>query len=309
MKIYNIKLGTSLDIPNTNLAIGNFDGIHLGHQKIIKALINNSKENQLQPAILSFKPHPIQFFSGYYENFNIISENSKISFLDKLGVEYYFSLKFDHSIASLTPYKFIKEILISQLKIKSLIVGFNFKFGKNRLGDVDLLQDQSENNFNIKVIHPVKSNATSEVFSSSLIRQNIQAGNFEKVNAWLGRNWSMSGTVVLGDKRAGKINFPTANIIPSNLIHPKRGVYAVKIKIEDNLFNGVANFGKRPTVDDTKLLLEVHLFDFDENIYGKDLTVEFLTFIRDEKKFENFALLTKQIHKDIQIAKDYHSEK
>ena len=310
MKIYNIKLGTSLDISNINLAIGNFDGIHLGHQKIIKELINNSKKNQTHPAVLSFDPHPRQFFSGNYENFNIISENSKIYFLEKLGVEYYFSLKFDHSIASLAPRKFIKKILIDQLKINYLVVGFNFKFGKDRLGDVHLLQDQSTNyNFSIKVIHPVKFNSTSEVFSSSLIRKNIQTGNFEKVNTWLGRNWSMSGTVVPGDKRAGKINFPTANIIPSNLIHPKRGVYAVRIKIGKNLFNGVANFGKRPTVDGTKLLLEVHLFDFDENIYGKDLTVEFLTFIRDEKKFENFALLTKQIHTDIQIAKDYHSKK
>ena len=164
-------------------------------------------------------------------------------------------------------------------------------------------------NFNIKVIHPVKSNTTSEIVSSSLIRQNIQAGNFEKVNSCLGRNWSMSGTVVIGDKRAGKINFPTANLIPSNLIHPKKGVYAVRTKIENNLLNGVANFGNRPTVDGTKLLLEVHLLDFNKDIYGKDLTVEFLTFIRDEKKFKNFALLTKQIHTDIQIAKDYHSKK
>ena len=310
MKIYNIKLETSLDIHNINLAIGNFDGIHLGHQKIIKELINNSRENQTQSAILSFKPHPRQFFSGNYENFNIISENSKISFLEQLGIEYYFSLKFDHSIASLTPEKFIKEILINQLKIKKLIVGYNFKFGKDRSGDINLLKNQSTNNdFGIKVINPLKSHTTSEVFSSSLIRKNIQTGNFEKINTWLGRNWSMNGTVILGDKRAGKINFPTANLIPpSDLIHPKKGVYVVKIKIGNNLFNGVANFGNRPTVDGTKLLLEVHLFEFDENIYGKDLTVEFLTFIRDEKKFESFTLLTKQIHQDIQIAKDYHSK-
>ena len=119
----------------------------------------------------------------------------------------------------------------------------------------------------------------------------------------------MSGTVILGDKRAGKINFPTANLIPpSDLIHPKKGVYAVKINNGNNLYDGVANFGNRPTVDGTKLLLEVHLFEFNQDIYGNDLTVEFLAFIRDEKKFGNFALLTEQIHKDIQIAKDYHSK-
>ena len=310
MKIYNIKLGTFLDIPNINLAIGNFDGIHLGHQKIIKELINNSIANQARSAILSFMPHPRQFFSGNYKNFNIITENSKISLLEQLGIEYYFSLEFDHSIASLTPEKFIKEILTNQLKTKNLIVGYNFRFGKDRLGDVNLLKDHSENDdFTLKVINPIKSNVTSEVFSSSLIRKNIQAGNFEKVNTWLGRKWSMSGTVILGDKRAGKINFPTANLIPSSdLIHPKKGVYVVKIKIGKNLFDGVANFGKRPTVDGTRLLLEVHLFEFNEDIYGKDLTVEFLAFIRDEKKFGNFTLLTEQIHKDIKIAKDYHSK-
>ena len=310
MKIYNIKLGTSLNIPNINLAIGNFDGIHLGHQKIIKELINSSVENQARPAILSFKPHPRQFFSGNYNNFNIITENSKISLLEKLGIEYYFSLEFDSSIASLTAEKFIKDILIKQLNIKNLIVGYNFRFGKDRLGDVNLLKDKSKSNdFGVKVINPIKYNSTREVFSSSLIRKNIQDGNFGKVNIWLERKWSMSGTVILGDKRAGKINFPTANLIPpSDLIHPKKGVYAVKIKNGNNLYDGVANFGNRPTVDGTKLLLEAHLFEFNQDIYGNDLTVEFLTFIRDEKKFGNFALLTEQIHKDIQIAKDYHSK-
>ena len=130
-----------------------------------------------------------------------------------------------------------------------------------------------------------------------------------KVNTWLGRKWSMSGTVILGDKRAGKINFPTANLIPpSDLIHPKKGVYAVKIKNGNNLYDGVANFGNRPTVDGTKLLLEVHLFEFNQDIYGKELTVEFLTFIREEKKFDNFASLAEQIQKDIQLVKAYHSK-
>ena len=142
-----------------------------------------------------------------------------------------------------------------------------------------------------------------------MIRKNIQTGNFDKVNTWLGRKWSISGTVILGDKRAGKINFPTANIMPpSDLIHPKKGVYIVKIKMGKNLFDGVANFGNRPTVDGTKLLLEVHLFEFDENIYGKDLTVEFLAFIRDEQQFESFEELKKQINRDIKKAQSYHSK-
>ena len=307
MQIHKIQLNSSFAISNINLAIGNFDGVHQGHQQIIKKLISYSKDIDVPSGILSFNPHPRKFFSGKYRNFNIMSENSKISYLEKLGIEYYFSLKFNNIIASLTPQQFIKKILINQLKIKNLVVGFDFKFGKDRLGDVQLLQNFSkDNNFSVYIIPSIKNNATSEKFSSSLIRRNIQDGNVEKSNALLGRNWSMHGTVIHGDKRAGKINFPTANLIPPNLIHPIKGVYVVRAIIENIFFNGIANFGERPTVDGNKLLLEVHLFEFNENIYGKDLTVEFLTFIREEKKFDDFSALTIQIQKDIEIAKKYH---
>ena len=125
---------------------------------------------------------------------------------------------------------------------------------------------------------------------------------------FLGRNWSMKGTIIEGDKRAGAMNFPTANIFPGELIHPKKGVYAIRARYIDKWINGIANFGERPTVDGEKLLLEAHLFEFNQNIYGKELTVEFLTFIREEKKFNNFDLLTKQIQKDIQLVKTYHSK-
>ena len=164
-------------------------------------------------------------------------------------------------------------------------------------------------NFTVSVLEQIKLKKTSEIFSSSLIRKYIQEGKIEKVNLCLGRNWSMGGTVVPGEKRATKMNFPTANIIPSNLIHPKNGVYIIKAIYEGIYFNGIANFGVRPTVDGEKLLLEVHLFNFNSNLYGKDLTVEFLTFIRDEKKFNNFDELVIQIRKDVNIAKDYHLKK
>ena len=130
----------------------------------------------------------------------------------------------------------------------------------------------------------------------------------EKVNLFLGRNWSMQGTIIKGDKRAGAMNFPTANITAGELIHPKKGVYAIRSRYIDKCNNGIANFGERPTVDGKELLLEVHLFEFNQNIYGKELTVEFLTFIREEKKFDNFALLAKQIQKDIKLVKTYHSK-
>ena len=204
----------------------------------------------------------------------------------------------------------LKIFLSKKLKINNLTVGYDFKFGKDRQGDVNLLKQlSSKYNYNISIINPVLDPLTSEIYSSSLVRKNIKEGNFERVSSLLGRNWTMQGTVVRGDKRASKMNFPTANIIPSNIIKPKKGVYVVRVQYISKYINGIANFGIRPTIDGKKLLLEVNLFDFNQDIYGKELTVEFLTFIRDEKKFDNFALLTEQIRKDIQLAKIYHSKK
>ena len=309
MKIYKIDLESSLDIANLNLAIGNFDGIHIGHQFIIKRLINLSNEMHAIPTIMTFSPHPRQFFSVELDNFNIISNNLKTRLLKKLGVKYLIILDFNKTIASLSPEEFIKIILVRKLKIKNLVVGYDFKFGKDRKGNVELLKNQSLiHNFTVNVIEQVKLKETSEIYSSSVIRKYIQEGNFEKVKLCLGRNWSMDGVVVTGKKRASKMNFPTANIIPPNLIYPKKGVYVVRTLYEGTFLEGIANFGIRPTIDGKKLLLEVHLFNFKSNLYGKDLTVEFLAFIRDEQKFENINKLKQQIHNDIQIAKNYHSK-
>ena len=309
MKIHNIKLNSSIHIDNINLAIGNFDGLHLGHQKIIERLIYQSNEMHIDSTIMSFLPHPRQFFSDKYDNFTITSEALKIKLLKQLGVKQYIVLNFDQSIASLAPEEFIEIILVNKLKMKNIVVGSDFRFGKERMGNVSLLKKQSLiYNFTVSVLEQIKLKQTSENFSSTLIRKNIREGNVEKVNLCLGRNWSMEGVVIPGDNRAAEMKFPTANMIPPNIIHPKKGVYVVKILYEGNIFNGIANFGIRPTVDGEKLLLEAHLFDFNSDLYGKDLTVEFLAFIRDEQKFESFDKLKKQIYMDIKKAKRYHSK-
>ena len=310
MKKFNINITSSPNIPSINLAIGNFDGIHIGHQKIIQKLVNESKKMNVQSAILDFDPHPRQFFTKNYDGFNVINEKTKIELLEQLNVDYYITMEFNSALASLSAHEFIENILSKKLNINNLTVGYDFKFGKNRQGDVDLLEQlSSKYNYNISIIEPVLDPLTSEIYSSSLVRKNIKDGNFERVSSLLGRNWIMQGTVIRGNQKASKINFPTANIIPSNLIKPKKGVYVVKVQYINKYINGIANFGVRPTIDGKKLLLEVNLFDFNQDIYGKELTVEFLTFIRDEKKFDNFTLLTEQIQKDIQLAKIYHSKK
>tara|TARA_B100000029_G_scaffold440512_1_gene457709 strand:- start:149 stop:1078 length:930 start_codon:yes stop_codon:yes gene_type:complete len=309
VKTFKINTTTVIDLPNINLAIGNFDGVHVGHQKIISQLVEHSRNNKNKSAILSFAPHPRQYFSNIYENFCIVDEKEKIRLLKNLNVDYYFSLQFDKSLADYSAEDFVKIILYKKLNIKHLTVGYDFKFGKDRKGNLDLLKKlSSQYNFTISVVNQVTNNI-SEIYSSSLVRKNIQEGNFEKVSSLLLRNWNMRGKVIKGEQRARKINFPTANIKPDKLIKPKKGVYTIKALFEEKYYCGIANFGERPTVAGNTLLLEVHLFDFDQDIYGKELTVEFLTFIRDEKKFDNFDILTEQIQKDIEIAKKYHRVK
>ena len=309
MQIHNIQLDSRTSVANINLAIGNFDGVHLGHQKIIDELIEYSKIKNCSSAILSFKPHPRPFFSDAYLNFQIITEEEKIYLLDKQGIDHYFSLLFDENIASMSPKDFITNILSEKLHSKHLIVGYDFKFGKDRKGNASLLQEQTKTHgFDTNVIQPIASNYNDLIYSSSRIREFIRDGNMEKANLFLGRNWSMQGTVIKGDRRATAMNFPTANLVPGELIHPKKGVYAIRARYIDRWSKGIANFGERPTVDGKRLLLEAHLFEFNQDIYGKELTVEFLTFIREEKKFDNFASLAEQIQKDIQLVKSYHSK-
>ena len=308
MKTYKLNTNSNFDEKNINLTIGNFDGIHLGHRHIIDELIKISKINNHQSCLLSFLPHPRKFFGNLNENFNIISDDYKKKILNKLGLDIYIDFEFNSSLASLSPENFINEILCEKLKIKSIIVGEDFRYGKDRKGDLGLLNSKSkELLFDLKIIKPILDNNNKQKYSSSIIRENLKNGKLELVNEALGRNWSMIGKVIIGDMRARKINFPTANFEPSHHILPLKGVYNVCAIVEGNKYKGIANFGERPTVDGKKILLETHIFDFNDDIYGKELTVEFLTFIRHERKFDDFQKLTEQINKDIQTSRNYHN--
>ncbi len=307
MKAFTLNTKSEFFEENLNLTIGNFDGVHIGHQKIIHELINLSKKKKYKSAILSFNPHPREFFSKTNDKFNIITPSFKKSLFKNLGVDIYIDFKFDINLSSLDPNQFVEKILCEKLSIKNIIIGSDFKFGKDRKGDLLLLKDKAlSNNFKVDVIDPVIDQTTNKKYSSSFIRENIKKGLFEKVSKDLGRHWHISGKVIKGNQKASKINFPTANVIPGSHIHPLKGVYCVYASINGKRYNAIANFGERPTLDGNKILLETHIFDFNENIYGKELTVEFLTFIRKEQKFENFEKLTEQITKDIKTAKNYH---
>ena len=307
MKLHNLNTKKDFKTQNLCLCIGNFDGIHLGHQHVIKKIINNSRSDNLQSAIMTFVPHPKIFFKRTDNNFNIITNDYKKNFLESLGVENYIEYKFNKTLSNLEAINFIEKILVKQLHVKKIIVGKDFRFGKDRKGDTTLLKKLSNKyHYKLSIIGHIKNKKTNLKFSSSLIRKNINEGSFEKVSEALGRNWFMQGKIVKGNQKARIINFPTANMKTGNHILPKKGVYCVNVVFQGNLYRGIANFGERPTVKGVNLLLETYIFEFNRDIYGKELTVEFLTFIRPEKKFKDFKSLTNQIQKDVIKAKKYH---
>ena len=307
MKLHKLNLNKDFKTKNICLCIGNFDGIHKGHQVVIKKIIKHSKELKMKSAIMTFNPHPKKFFKKIDEQFNIITSDFKKLYLNSFGIENYIEYSFNKSLSNLGSVEFIEKVLVNQLNVKKIIVGNDFKFGKDRSGDTKLLKKLSTKyNFRLITISHIKNKLTNLKYSSSSIRENINKGNFEKVSEALGRKWHITGKVIKGNQKARLINFPTANIRPGNHITPKKGVYCVNAIIKGERYRGIANFGERPTVHGTNLLLEVHIFEFNKNIYGKELTVEFLTFIRLEKKYKNFKVLTNQIKKDVIKAKKYH---
>ena len=307
MKYFELDTQSQFEEKNLCLAIGNFDGFHKGHISILDSLKKIAYQNNFPTAIMSFNPHPREYFENKDENFNIYTKSEKINFLKEYDINIYIEFTFDKNLSELSADQFVEKILINKLNIKNVIVGKDFKFGKNRSGNFQILENYSkENNFNVHLVESVMLSDGLSKFSSSIIRENIKNAEMEKVNFALGRPWHIHGTVIEGDKKARKINFPTANIIPGKHILPRKGVYCVEVCIDNEKYLGVSNFGKRPTVDGSKVLLETHIFNFNKEIYGNELTVRFLTFIRPEQKFANFDELAKQIKKDIETAKRFH---
>tara|TARA_Y100001970_G_C14255491_1_gene875050 strand:+ start:1608 stop:2537 length:930 start_codon:yes stop_codon:yes gene_type:complete len=307
VNLYELNTTSSFNESYLCLTIGNFDGIHKGHQILINRLLEESKDLKLKTAVLSFTPHPKKYFGYTSENFNIITQEEKLNFLKKMGLDIFIDFKFNENLANLNAEDFIKDIIIKKLNVKKIIVGSDFRFGKNRLGNINTLKKLSKIlNFQLIEINILNLNNTKEKFSSSYVRKTITEGNFKRVSQMLGRNWTLSGKIIKGDQKARKINFPTANIKPLKKIFPKMGVYIVNAIFDKKKYKGIANFGYRPTVDGSTLLLETHIFNFNKDIYGKELTIEFLEFIRSEKKFNSFDELTKQIIKDISVARKYH---
>ena len=306
--VKSINLYNSFNIKSKHkgsiILIGNFDGLHLGHQKLFNLAKNYKKKFSLKVGVLTFEPMPKMYFNNSIKNFRISNQKQKINLLNKLKVDFVIIKKFNKEFSKTKSIDFIENILKKKLKAKFVFVSNNFRFGNKREGNVNLLI-KYENKCNYKIIKPTPLLKKRKVISSSLIRNYLQIGKLDEVNKLLNRNWTIQGKVQKGKQLGKKIGFPTANIDIKDYVLACPGVYAVKVNLTDNLkiFKGIANLGYRPTFNGKKILLEVHLFNFSGNLYNKDLTVEFLKFIRKEKKFKNVNQLRKQIKFDLLTAK------
>ena len=286
------------------ILIGNFDGVHLGHQKLFKLAQSYKKKYNLKIGVINFDPMPKMFFNKSLKNFRLSNINQKINLLKKLEVDFIVTKKFDKIFSKTKSFNFIKQILFKKLNARFIFVSNNFKFGNKREGDVSLLINH-EIDFNYKVIKPKPLITNHKIVSSTLIRNFLETGNLDKANKLLDRKWCIEGNVQKGRQVGKKIGFPTCNININDYVLAKPGVYAVKVLRKNNskYIKGIANLGYRPTFNQKKILLEVHLFNFSGNLYNKYLSVEFLKFIRKEKKFKNVNELRVQITKDLNIAK------
>ena len=302
-KIYK-NFNINIQHKNSIILIGNFDGVHKGHQKLFSLANKYKKKYSSKIGVLTFEPMPKMFFNTKLKNFRISSLQQKISLLKDLNVDFVITKKFDQKFSKIKSENFIKEILGKKLKPKFIFVSNNFRFGNKREGNVVQLV-KFEKLLDYKVVKPQPLLANKKIASSSLIRSFLQKGKLEKANRILNRNWSINGKVQKGKQIGKKIGFPTANIDIQDYVLACPGVYAVRVKKigKNNNLKGIANLGYRPTFNGKKILLEVHLFNFSGNLYNKYLTVEFKKFIRKEKKFRNVDQLRKQIKTDLLIAK------
>jgi len=303
-----VKLYKNFDLRKQHkksiILIGNFDGVHLGHQKLFKLAQSYKKKHKLKIGVINFDPMPKMYFNKSLKNFKITSVHQKLKLLNQLKVDFIITKKFNKNFSKVKSTNFIKEILYKKLNCKFLFVSNNFRFGNKREGDVKLLIN-NEKNYDYKVVNPKPVIKNKKTVSSTLIRNFLENGNLDKANKFLGRQWTVDGVVQKGRQIGKKIGFPTCNIDIKDYVLAQPGVYAVRVLWKNNSkeFKGIANLGYRPTFNQRKILLEVHLFNFSGNLYNKHLSVQFLKFIRKEKKFKNVIQLRNQIKSDLRIAK------
>src|SRR5438270_3608642 len=285
------------------LAIGVFDGVHLGHQAVISTSAEHAKAANGTPIVVTFDPHPEKILRPEAAPHLLTATQHKIALIQGLGVGHLLIITFDKEFAATEPEAFVQQLVKSSNPLREICVGHKWSFGRNRRGNLELLKKLGTKfDFNVVGIPPVTVHG--ELVSSTTIRRALEAGDLTKAAAMLGREYTILGTVIRGDDLGKKIGFPTANLTAHNEQFPPNGVYFAQAKLDGAVYPGVVNLGCRPTVSSkTERILEIHMLDFDRDIYGKDLELRFIRYLRPEKKFENVDALVRQIERDVQQAR------
>ena len=290
----------------TYVTIGTFDGVHFGHQKIIEKLVKEAKKANKKSVVLTFFPHPIMVLQkdASLKLLNTIEERATL--LEKTDLDYLIIHPFSKDFSRMSALEFVRDILVKQLNISKLIIGYDHHFGKNREGNITQLSEYSHL-YGFKVEEIPAQDIDSVSVSSTKVRRALAAGNLKTANHYLGYNFMLTGTVVNGKKLGGKIGYPTANIDVKETykLIPKTGVYVVKSSIGRKTVFGMMNIGNRPTINGNHQTIEIHFFDFNKDLYHKNLTIELLYFLRDEQKFDTIEFLVHQLKKDEEIARNY----
>jgi riboflavin kinase/FMN adenylyltransferase len=307
MKIFRHYDEVPASLKGAVVAVGNFDGVHLGHQALIAEARRQAKAQSRPLAVLAFEPHPAEFFRPRPDSIRLTPLRTKARLLAELGVDAMFALPFDESMAKRSAGNFVTEVLVKGIGLSSVVVGPDFEFGQGRAGNVGMLKEMgAANGFSVTVFDMVKT--AGEKISSTRIRDSLKAAHPEEAARLLGRFWAVEARVEHGDGRGRQMGFPTANMHLGHCLAPSFGVYAVRVTITENekpsgRHDGVANFGTRPMYQTPVPLMEAHLFDFDGDLYGKHLSVELIAYLRPEAKFENLDALIAQIATDAQKAR------
>lgn len=290
----------------TFVTIGTFDGVHYGHQQIIEKLVSEAKKANKKSVVLTFFPHPRMVLQkdNSLELINTIDERATL--LEKTGLDYLIIHPFSKEFSKMSALEFVRDILVNQLNISKLIIGYDHHFGKNREGNITQLTEYSHvYDFIVEEIPAQDIDNVS--ISSTKVRRALHAGSLKTANNYLGYNFMLNGTVVNGKKLGGTIGYPTANIDVKETykLIPKTGVYVVKSTIDKKTVYGMMNIGSRPTVDGNHQTIEVHFFDFNQDLYNQNLTIELMYFLRDEHKFDSIDSLVHQLEKDEEMARNY----
>lgn len=308
MKVINLQAAEGIEaIPGKefSLAIGFFDGLHRGHQTVIQKAIELADELGVYPAVMTFNPHPSHLFAKEEGKIGYITPlEEKQRILSEMGIDTLFIATFDRDLASLTPEQFVEDVL-EKLQVRHVVAGFDFTFGAKGKGTMNQMEKLGDGVFSTTTINKVAQG--DEKISSTHIRKLLAEGKVAETAELLGRPFRSVGTVIDGDKRGRLLGFPTANIIPGEeLIVPKNGVYAVRFTVEDKIYNGVCNIGVKPTFDhpnEARKTIEVNVLDFDGDLYGKHAIVDWIKYIRSEKKFDSIEMLTSSIAQDKETAR------